>query len=131
MASVTDIVADQEAGQEIHVIAENLSAHEIIRVPAFLSEHATVEVHFTRTYSSWLKQVELRCAKSSRDVSSRGVLKSVADLKIKLMRYIREYNKNPRVVKWHYVDPSRCIGALNAPYTPPVWDFRIHNTSVA
>ena len=42
---------------------------------------------------------------------SRGVFSSVADLKSKLMRYIRQYNKNPRVVKWHYVDPSRHIGA--------------------
>ena len=29
----------------------------------------------------------------------------------KLMKYIREYNKNPRVVKWRYVDPSRHLGA--------------------
>jgi hypothetical protein len=32
-----------------------------------------------------------------------------ADLKRKLMRYVRQYNKAPRIVKWKYVDPSRRI----------------------
>ena len=106
-----DIVAHQPAGQEIHVIADNLSAHKTKRVREYLSEHPTVRLHFTPTYSSWFHQVELWFAKISRDVITRGVFSSVADLKSKLMRYIREYNKNHRVVKWHYVDPSRHIGA--------------------
>ena len=111
VAFLRDIVAHQPAGQEIHVIADNLSAHETKRVHEFLSDHPTVRLHFTPSYSSWLNQVELWFAKISRDVITRGVFSSVADLKSKLMRYIREYNKNPRVVKWHYVDPSRHIGA--------------------
>ena len=111
VAFLTDIVAHQPTGQEIHVIADNLSAHKTKRVEAFLSEHPAVQLHFTPTYSSWLNQVELWFAKISRDVIARGVFSSVADLKSKLMRYIRQYNKNPRVVKWHYVDPSRHIGA--------------------
>ena len=56
-----------------------------------------MQLHFTPTYSSWLNQVELWFAKISRDVITRGVFSSVGDLKNKLMRYIREYNKNPRV----------------------------------
>ena len=78
---------------------------------AFLSEHPTVQLHLTPTYSSFLNQVALWFAKISRDVITRGVFSSVADLKSDLMPYIRQYNKNPRVVKWHYVDPSRHIGA--------------------
>ena len=49
-----DIVAHQPTGQQIHVIADNLSAHKTKRVEAFLSEHPTVQLHFTPTYSSWL-----------------------------------------------------------------------------
>ena len=94
VAFLTDIVAHQPTGQEIHVIADNLSAHKTQRVEAFLSEHPTVQLHFTPTYSSWLNQVELWFAKISRDVIARGVFSSVADLKSKLMRYIRQYNKN-------------------------------------
>jgi hypothetical protein len=38
---------------------------------------------------------------------ARGVF--TPDLKRKLMRYIRQYNKAPRTVKWKYADPSRHI----------------------
>ncbi|MCW8184631.1 IS630 family transposase, partial [Verminephrobacter eiseniae] len=31
------------------------------------------------------------------------------DLGRKLMRYIREHNKNPKPIKWKYDDPSRRI----------------------
>jgi transposase len=44
--------------QEIHVIADNLSAHKTAKVRAFLDAHPRVRLHFTPTYSSWLNQVE-------------------------------------------------------------------------
>ena len=47
--------------------------------------------------------------KLSIDVIGRGIFTSVKDLGKKLMRYIRQYNKNPRTVKWKYYDPSRRI----------------------
>jgi hypothetical protein len=37
------------------------------------------------------------------------ILTSVKDLGRKLMRYIREHNKDPKPVKWKYDDPSRRI----------------------
>jgi len=63
-------------------------------------------MHFTPTYSSWLNQVELWFAKIERDVIARGVFSSVKDLKKKLIHYIRQYNKNPKTVKWKYFDPK-------------------------
>jgi hypothetical protein len=48
-------------------------------------------------------------ALNGRDVIARGVFTSVTDLKRKLMRYIRQYNKQPKTVKWKYFDPSRRI----------------------
>lgn len=107
VAFLTDIVVNQPRRKEIHVIVDNLSAHKTKRVEAFLDEHPNVHLHFTPTYSSWLNQVELWFAKIERDVIARGVFTSVTDLKRKLMRYIRQYNKAPRIVKWKYVDPSR------------------------
>ena len=86
-----------------------LSTHKTQAVRTFLIEHPHVQLHFTPTYSSWLNQVELWFAKIERDVIARGVFTSVPDLKRKLMRYIRQYNKNPKTVKWKYVDPSRRI----------------------
>ena len=102
-------MAQQPAGQAIHVIADNLSAHKTRLVDAFLSEHPNVHLHFTTTYSSWLNQVELWFGKIERDVIARGVFTSVANLKRKLMRYIRQYNKNAKPLKWKYADPSRRI----------------------
>jgi transposase len=109
VAFLTDIVANQPKRKEIHVIADNLSAHKTAKVEDFLSAHPNVHLHFTPTYSSWLNQVELWFAKIERDVIARGIFTSVPDLKRKLMRYIRQYNKNPRTVKWKYFDPSRRI----------------------
>jgi transposase len=109
VAFLNDIVANQPRGKEIHVIADNLSAHKTSRVDEFLERHPNVHMHFTPTYSSWLNQVELWFAKIERDVIARGVFTSVSDLRRKLMRYIRHYNKAPRTVKWKYADPKRHI----------------------
>jgi transposase len=114
VAFLTDIVVNQPRRKEIHVIVDNLSAHKTKRVEEFLEQHPNVHLHFTPTYSSWLNQVELWFAKIERDVIARGVFTSVADLKRKLMRYIRQYNKAPRIVKWKYVDPSRRLSPQSA-----------------
>jgi transposase len=114
VAFLTDIVVHQPRGKEIHVIADNLSAHTTALVQEFLAKHPKVTIDFTPTYSSWLNQVELWFAKIERDVIARGVFTSVADLRKKLMRYIREYNNAPRTVKWRYFDPNRRITSTSA-----------------
>jgi len=106
-----EILASQPAKREIHVIADNLSAHKTEKVTEFLAEHPHVHLHYTPTYSSWLNQVELWFAKIERDVIARGIFTSLPDLKRKLMRYIRQYNKQPKTVKWKYFDPTRRIKA--------------------
>ena len=109
VALLTDLVVHQRKGKQIHVIADNLSAHKTERVDAFLLQNPNVHLHFTPTYSSWLNQVELWFAKIERDIIARGVFTSVPDLKRKLMRYIRHYNKQPKPVIWKYFDSSRRI----------------------
>jgi ribosomal protein S15P/S13E len=59
--------------------------------------------------SSRLNQVENWFARIQRDVIARGILTTVKDLNRKLMRYIREHNKNPKPIKWKYDDSSRRI----------------------
>ena len=109
VAFLADIVVNQPAVEEIHVIADNLSAHKTKQVSEFLDRHPNVHLHFTPTYSSWLNQVELWFARIERDVIARGVFTSVPDLRRKLMRYIRQYNKAPKTIKWRYRDPTRRI----------------------
>ncbi len=106
---LTELVACQTKAKQIHVIADNRAAHKTESVKQFLANHPHVHMHFTPTYSSWLNQVELWFAKIERDVIARGVFTSVKDLAKKLMRYIRQYNKNPKPVKWKYSNPGRRI----------------------
>jgi transposase len=109
VAFLSEIVAHQPKGREIHIIADNLSAHKTKRVEEFIGRHNNVKIHYTPTYSSWLNQVELWFNKIERDVIARGVFSSTPDLSRKLMRYIREGNKNPKPIKWSYSDVSRRI----------------------
>lgn len=107
VAFLADLVAHQPKRKEIHVIADNFSAHKTKAVQSFLEEHGNVHMHFTPTYSSWLNQVELWFAKIERDVIARGIFTSVPDLKRKLLRYIRLYNRGAKPIKWRYRNPQR------------------------
>lgn len=104
-----EVVATVDAGREIHFIADNLSAHKTKAVDAFLSEHPTVHLHYTPTYSSWLNQVEIWFSKIQRDLITRGIFQSKADLRRKIMRYIRHYNKAAVPFKWTYKHTDRRI----------------------
>jgi transposase len=109
VAFLADLEATVPKRCEIHVIADNLSAHKTDKVESFLDEHPNVTLHFTPTYSSWLNQVELWFSKIERDVIARGVFTSTRDLARKLRRYIQQYNKTATPFRWSYSDPTRRI----------------------
>jgi transposase len=104
VAFLTEVVARQPARREIHIILDNLSAHKTGRVRQFLADTPRVHLHFTPTYSSWLNQVENWFARIEREVIARGIFTSVADLRRKLMRYIRLHNASAKPIKWIYTD---------------------------
>ncbi len=106
VAFLTDVVATQPPDREVHIILDNFSTHKTDLVKAFLQAHPNVQFHFTPTYSSWLNQVESWFSKLQRDVIDRGVFTSVADLKRKILRYIRLYKKAARPFRWKYSDAS-------------------------
>ena len=103
------VVETQPRRREMHIIVDNLSAHKTQQVRTFLVAHPSVHLHYTPTYSSWLNQVELWFSKIERDVTARGIFSSVTDLRRKLMRYIKHYNKTATPIRWSYADPSRRI----------------------
>jgi transposase len=117
VAFLSDIVASQPRGREIHIIADNFSAHKTKLVKQFLESHPKVKLHYTPTYASWLNQVELWFAKIERDVIARGIFTSVTDLKTKLLKYIRHYNETSQPIKWKYADPSSRIVTSNSDVT--------------
>src|ERR1700759_19052 len=96
------IVASQPAGREIHIVADNLSAHKTKGVFEFLNTNPAVRLHYTPTYSSWLNQVEIWFSKIQRAVITRGIFTSKTDLSRKLLRYIKQYNKKPPPFHWRY-----------------------------
>lgn len=106
---LSEIVASQPAGKQIHIIADNLSAHKTKLVAEFLAHHPTLQLHYTPTYSSWLNQVEIWFSKLERQVVKRGVFRSLGDLRKKLMRYIRHYNKLATPIRWTYKTSRRRI----------------------
>ena len=109
VAFLAAVVDTQPRRRAIHVIVDNLSAHKTQQVRTFLAAHPRVRLHYTPTYSSWLNQVELWFSKIERDVIARGIFTSVTDLRRKLMRYIRHYNKTAKPFRWSYADPARRI----------------------
>ena len=114
VAFLEDVVASQPRRREVHVICDNVSSHKTELVEAFLARHPRVHIHYTPTYSSWLNQVENWFARIQRDVITRGIFTSPKDLDKKLMRYIRQYNKDPKPLKWKYADPSRRITSTSS-----------------
>lgn len=96
------VVARQPKRREIHIICDNLSAHKTKRVQAWLDLHPRVTLHYTPTYASWLNQIEIWFAKIERDLIARGIFTSVADLRRKLLQYIRAHNKTCRPFLWSY-----------------------------
>lgn len=108
------VLATQPKRREIHVICDNLSAHKTHAVRDWLAAHPRVTMHYTPTYSSWLNQVELWFAKIERDCIARGIFTSTADLRRKLMQYIRLHNKTCRPFRWTYRSPKRRIRTSGA-----------------
>ena len=106
-----EVVSNQPAGQEIHVILDNFATHKTDLVKRFLQRHPNVRLHFTPTYSSWLNQVESWFSKLQRDVIDRGIFTSVADLKRNIVRYIRLYQKTAKPFQWKYSDVRKRIPA--------------------
>jgi transposase len=109
VAFLADIVASQPADKEIHIVADNLSAHKTKSVGEFLQTHPNVQLHYTPTYSSWLNQIEIWFSKIQRDVIARGVFTSKADLARKISKYIRGHNQTARPFKWTYRNTDRRI----------------------
>ena len=106
---LSQIIATQPKEKEIHIIADNLSAHKTKEVSAFLQANPKVRIHYTPTYSSWLNEVEIWFSKIQRQIIARGVFSSVGDLARKIKRFIRNYNKTATPIRWRYTDEKQRI----------------------
>jgi len=106
------ILASQPASREIHIVADNLSAHKTKNVFEFLQAHPTVRIHYTPTYSSWLNQVDIWFSKIQRDVIARGIFTSTTDLSRNLIRYIKQHHKTATPFRWRFKNADNRIKSV-------------------
>ena len=109
---VGELASGQPPGAgEIHVIADNLSAHKTRgRVQDFLSAHPH-RVHLHSRPLTPPGSIKWSCGslKIERDVIARGVFTSKADLARKIARYIKVHNQSAKPFKWTYRNTNRRI----------------------
>ena len=90
-------------GRELHIIADNLSAHKHKEVLDWVGKRRRLHLHFTPTYASWLNQIEIWFNIFARAVLKGGVWRSKQALVSQIMTYIRRYNEQQaHPFKWTY-----------------------------
>lgn len=97
-AFMTDLIAEQPADREIHVILDNLSTHK--KNDDWLAAHPNVTFHFTPTSASWLNQVEIWFGIFSRKALAGASFASVAQLVQAIRDFTEAYNRNAAPFVW-------------------------------
>ena len=97
-AFMTDLIAEQPADREIHVILDNLSTHK--KNDDWLAAHPNVTFHFTPTSASWLNQVEIWFGIFSRKALAGASFASVAQLAQAIRDFTEAYNRNAAPFVW-------------------------------
>jgi transposase len=93
-------VTRQYAGREIHVIADNLSAHKAPEVAMWLAKNPNVTFHFTPVGSSWINQIETFFGIITRQAIRRGTFSSLRALIKTINDYIAHWNTDCKPFTW-------------------------------
>lgn len=93
---------DHELPAELdaHLIVDNYGTHKTPAVQRWFVRHPRFHVHFTPTYSSWLKLVERWFALLTERQLRRGVFRSSRELEQAIERYLAQHNDDPRPFVW-------------------------------
>jgi transposase len=86
---------------QIHLIADNYSAHKHPKVNQWLKRNPRFVMHFTPTSSSWLNLIERFFAELTAEVVREGSFTSVPELLGAIEDYLLERNQNPKPYRWH------------------------------
>jgi len=108
---LNDIEAKVPKRKAIHAIVDNYATHKHPKVRDWLARHPRWTFHFTPTSASWLNAVEGFFAKLTNRRLSRGVFRSVTELKAAIERFIAEANTDPKPFVWT-ARPSRILAAV-------------------
>jgi transposase len=93
---------DQDTPKELnlHLIADNYSAHKTERVKTWLTKHPRFIMHFIPTSSSWLNMIERFFSELTTKRVRRGIFRSVKALEKAIMDFIEMHNENPKIFTW-------------------------------
>lgn len=97
-AFMEEVVADQPAERQIHVILDNLNTHK--KNENWLAAHPNVTFHFTPTSASWLNQVEIWFGIFQRKTLNNASFKSTEQLTEAIHAFTAAYNKNAAPFVW-------------------------------
>ena len=97
-AFMDEVIADQPAGRQIHVILDNLNTHK--KNDAWLVAHPNVTFHFTPTSASWLNQVEIWFGIFQRKTLNNASFRNIEQLVEAIHAFTAAYNKNAAPFVW-------------------------------
>ena len=97
-AFMDEVIADQPAGRQIHVILDNLNTHK--KNEDWLAAHPNVTFHFTPTSASWLNQVEIWFGIFQRKTLNNASFRNIEQLVEAIHAFTAAYNKNAAPFVW-------------------------------
>ena len=97
-AFMDEVIADQAADRQIHVILDNLNTHK--KNEDWLAAHPNVTFHFTPTSASWLNQVEIWFGIFQRKTLNNASFSSIEQLTRAIHDFTAAYNKNASPFVW-------------------------------
>lgn len=97
-AFMDEVVADQPADRQIHVILDNLNTHK--KNEDWLAAHPNVTFHFTPTSASWLNQVEIWFGIFQRKTLNNASFPSIEHLIEAIHAFTAAYNEKAAPFVW-------------------------------
>lgn len=97
-AFMDEVIADQPADRQIHVILDNLNTHK--KNDDWLAAHPNVAFHFTPTSASWLNQVEIWFGIFQRKTLKNASFGSIEQLRDAIHAFTAAYNENAAPFVW-------------------------------
>jgi transposase len=88
-------------GLDVHLVADNLSAHKTPAIDRWLKAHPRFTIHFTPTSSSWLNLVERWFSELTTKLLQRSAHANTRQLSNDIVAWTESWNDNPRPYVWH------------------------------
>jgi transposase len=86
---------------DVHIILDNLSAHNTPTVHKWLLRHKRFHLHFTPTYGSWMNLVERWFSALTTKKLQRSAHRSTSELAADIQAWAAAWNDNPKPFVWH------------------------------